>query len=407
MWRQHECLRHRCGEHRPRYPHQQQGFVWLLLTLLVSASTWLWCLQSDHHNSRQQQHNAMVLAQAKLALLAYASEPIGLTECGLNCPRPGDLPCPDQNNDGTAETSCNNDSALLGRLPWKTLGLGDLRDAAGERLWYAVSKMYKNNTRQRPLNLDTPGGISLRDGSGQLSFDASQARGVVAVVIAPMQALQRLDGVQQQRTEATQMQADNYLDNTASEDNANLQDSTSNGLIQQATGMHFNDVLLALTASVMHRSMQQRVLGELKQLLKCNANCPALPPPADIADNSCLGNGELGAGQCLASSATAGRLPLNAQGWWPLGNSSHALSGLNSHHWFQQNGWREQVFYQPNAHAVNVWVAGEAQAGQVRADAATKAEWGNYLENISLQMLGITPASNLPDNDVMLTIPRP
>jgi hypothetical protein len=31
----------------------------------------------------------------------------------------------------------------LGRLPWKTLGLPDLRDGHGERLWYAVSTKYK------------------------------------------------------------------------------------------------------------------------------------------------------------------------------------------------------------------------------------------------------------------------
>ena len=32
-----------------------------------------------------------------------------------------------------------------GRLPWKTLAIPDLRDGAGERLWYAVSVRFKRN----------------------------------------------------------------------------------------------------------------------------------------------------------------------------------------------------------------------------------------------------------------------
>lgn len=391
----------------PHPKNKQAGYVWMLLSVLLAAEAGMLWLQHDHQLSRQQLHNAQVLAQASKALLAYASEPFGLTNCAQNCPRPGDLPCPDLNNDGAAEISCNTNAALLGRLPWRTLGVGDLRDAAGERLWYAVSRNYKNNRRALPLNLDTPGGISLRAGNGDLRFDASRANGVVAVVIAPMQALRRADGLQQQRHAAVQLQPAHYLDIAMDEDNANVEDNQSNGLIQSAAGSAFNDVLLPVTASAMHHAMQQRVLRELAVLFGCNTSCASLPAPAAITDSSCLGNDSIAAGGCQSGAVAVGRLPLDAQAAWPLGNSSHLLSGNSSHHWFQQNGWRELVFYQPANQAVTLMVAGEAQAGQSRHDAAAKSRFDNYLESASLQALGL-PQGDLPaSNDSVITIPRP
>ena len=119
---------------------------------------------------------AEALAQAKEALIGYAinvqfpnSNSCYNTFTHINnCPRPGELPCPDTNNDGSAD-SCSNQSDRLGRLPWKTLGLPDLRDGSGERLWYAVSNNFKNNPRGNCytagssgcLNSDTMGTISV------------------------------------------------------------------------------------------------------------------------------------------------------------------------------------------------------------------------------------------------------
>lgn len=398
-------IRHKYG-----FRQQQAGYLWLLLSVLLAAESALLLIgTSPGHLFKQQQHNARVLAAAHQSLLSYASEPIGLTSCEQNCPRPGDLPCPDSNNDGIAENSCNTDTALLGRLPWKTLGLGELRDASGERLWYAVSKSYKNNTRIRPLNLDTPGGISLRGNSGALLYDAAIASGVVAVLIAPMQPLLRADGVQQQRMGTALTQPVHYLDIAQAEDNATLQDGTQNGVIQQAASEHFNDVLLPLTASVMHRSMQQRVLGELKSWFQCVAPCAALPAPAAITDSGCLGSATIQTGKCLSSSEVSGRLPLDAQGLWPSGNTSHPLSGLGSHHWFQQNGWREIVFYQPGNGNVMLLVAGEQRNGQMRSNDAAKSLWQNYLENAGMAWFGLalSDSSIADSNDSRIIVQRP
>jgi hypothetical protein len=93
----------------------------------------------------------------------------------------------------------------LGRLPWKTLGLPDVRDAFGERLWYAVSSKHKGllNCTVSPACLDMSpeaalGTITVRSPSGSLVHDGTSASlyapgagGAVAVVIAPGPPLAR------------------------------------------------------------------------------------------------------------------------------------------------------------------------------------------------------------------------
>ena len=61
----------------------------------------------------------------------------GRTESAIGASRLGDLPCPDRDDDGDADAvpGCDTAALALGRLPWKTLGLPDLRDGDGERLW--------------------------------------------------------------------------------------------------------------------------------------------------------------------------------------------------------------------------------------------------------------------------------
>ena len=118
---------------------------------------------------------------------------------------PGYLPCPDPDDDGWAESTCGSlarhlgQAERLGRLPWKTLGLPDLRDGRGERLWYAVSTRYKgllNCAASRACVDMSPaaalGTITVRDASGRVLHDgtlADPARanegGAAAVVIAP------------------------------------------------------------------------------------------------------------------------------------------------------------------------------------------------------------------------------
>lgn len=162
------------GMSRPRFraypikaPWTEAGAALLafLLVLLVGGSyAFLGDAKSFAQRAKLEEprKTSKALAEAKAALIGYAvSREIdpNCTAPGDNCSRPGELPCPDLTSDGGAENVpiCGThdgqgeggQSRQLGRLPWKDLRLLDLRDGAGERLWYAVSTNFKVNARSR------------------------------------------------------------------------------------------------------------------------------------------------------------------------------------------------------------------------------------------------------------------
>jgi hypothetical protein len=380
--------------------YQRGVTAWIILLLLSGLGGLAMHTSLKYQPGYYAMRKTMAsLALAQQALLAYANQPLGLTACEMNCQRPGDLPCPDRNNDGLAETSCSNTSRL-GRLPWKTLGVGDIRDGSGERLWYAVSERYKNNPRLLPLNTDTAGSWSVRSSAGP-SWDATQGNGAVAVIIAPMQALIRKDGWVQQRNDTGTEVAMHYLDLADIGDNASPPENAASGFVMAPTTVSFNDVVWPVTATAMHRHMQQQVLAEVKRALRCSLNaCAALPMAAAVTDSGCLGAQSLNAGQCAPASSGLGRLPLDASAHWPLA-LQHMLDGDARHHWFQQNGWREQVFYQPGSPQAKVVLAGERLASQMRNSVAEKSDLASYLEAGTLKKLQIPTglAFDISSND--------
>ncbi|MDP8567860.1 hypothetical protein [Methylophilus aquaticus] len=384
--------------------------VWILLFMLSTAMLLTLSNVLSARNPKQQARlqTLTMLANAEQALLAYAMQPLGTTQCALNCPRPGDLPCPDRNNDGVAESSCSGVGTRLGRLPWKTLGLGDVRDASGERLWYAVSEAYKNNPRVLPLNTEAPGSWYVLNAEFP-ALDIPQVQAVVAVLIAPMQPLTRSDGWLQQRKPQQSDIAKNYLDMAATLDNAGAIEASTLGFVAAQPSGNFNDIVWPVTATRMHRAMQQQVMFELKRALNCNASsCSILPTPAEITDSACLGKSSLSAGSCLSSASSIGRFPLDYQAHWPLA-AQHILDGDATHHWFQQNGWREQVFYWPHAGGAQLVVAGEPLPGQSRQTAAEKSVLAHYVEAATFQSLapGTVALSTAVANDSIDTVIAP
>ena len=270
------------------------------------------------------------LVQAREALIAYAADrPVS------HAVGPGYLPCPDLDDDGWAEATCGSQSGdsgqqdRLGRLPWKTLGLPDLRDGYGERLWYAVSSKYKGllNCAVSRACLDmTPdaalGTITVRDPSGSVIHDGTVAEayragegGAVAVVIAPGAAMRRLDaeggeGVEQTRdcapgecdatgrclTDPPQRSARcnpvNYLDKApgarfGAEDNADFHDrNDSAGRARNRNGfihgpvvlpdgrVAVNDRLTAITYRDVMPRIMARVALEVRHCLTYYASRP-------------------------------------------------------------------------------------------------------------------------------------
>jgi hypothetical protein len=182
------------------------GSSFLLSKLLNSSN-----LFSSQYFQKQLQTEKN-LAQAKAALLGYA---VNYHERfpGMY----GFLPCPDYSDDGEEgqEDDCSlkgQDVSVLGKLPWKTLGLPVLRDDGYECLWYAVSGYHKDISyglsyqladaappplgsldlykrelaRTNMLNSDTPGLFEIyhiEPGTGKPAI--LEANHVVAVIIAP------------------------------------------------------------------------------------------------------------------------------------------------------------------------------------------------------------------------------
>src|SRR5690606_6213371 len=73
----------------------------------------------------------------------------------------------------------------LGRLPWRTLGLPELRDGWGECLWYAVAGSIKHNPKPLSLNWDSPGQFEPQGANREpLRLQTDDGR-AVAVLFAP------------------------------------------------------------------------------------------------------------------------------------------------------------------------------------------------------------------------------
>lgn len=170
-------------------PAARQGgaalLVIFLIILLAGMGMFFSKLNSAQPATRDQQ-TAAALAQARDALIGYAAS-YADTHPGQVF---GFLPCPDINNDGSAETCDQMNLTVVGRLPWKTLDLPDLRDADGECLWYAVSGSFKNNPPPGLLNWDSAGKLRVVDAaSGQTLVAADDLAGndggAAAVIFAP------------------------------------------------------------------------------------------------------------------------------------------------------------------------------------------------------------------------------
>ena len=261
--------------------------VSVLLFAVIGVTALLAFARASESESDRDRRTTEALAAAKAALIGFAG---GIALTGSE--RPGDLPCPDLDNDGVADPPCSTETSRLGRLPWKTLGLPDLRDGDGERLWYAVSRNFKNNPRTPCpnhadvgcLNSNTLGTITVRDAAGAVVHDATNVdpvtnNGIVAVVIAPGAVLTRDDspGSPQVRDATGTNNPVNYLDVQpgGGEDNANFVDAAPslNGFIAgpvvgPSGQVIVNDRIAAITLQDILPVLERRVVQEVAVCLR-------------------------------------------------------------------------------------------------------------------------------------------
>ena len=288
----------------------------VLLGLLVGVLAVGFTGDLARQNKKQQQ-TTEALAKAKEALIGFAAG----VNLAAGSSRPGDMPCPDMDNDGDADAVPPCSGAALGRLPWKTLGLPDLRDGDGERLWYAASSNFKNNPRTTCtapgqfgcLNSDVRGTITVRGSDGAVIYDGSTSSGAFAVIIAPGAVLRRQGSATiQDRSAAGVNNPVNYLDVGNGEDNQDFIDSSNtngfiNGLVYDASGnVIVNDRILAIRYSDLMPILERRVAQEVSNCLTSYATNPQnngrYPWAADMSASA-------GGVYTSAFNTRAGRIP--------------------------------------------------------------------------------------------------
>lgn len=383
------------------------------LTFLVSS------LSKSGMQIERDKVTAAALAQAKEALIGYAA----------SASTPGKLPCPEDTSrigtstEGQALSSCSNSSPTIGRLPWRTLGLGDIRDANGDKLWYVLSAGFRNS----PINSDTP---------AQLTVDgiSNKAVAIIFSVGAPINGQSRPTPTSSSPPDITQ-----YLDSS--------NNGGGNTFVSTGPG-NFNDRLLLVTHDDLFHVVEKRVAREVVNALDeyycgfanvdSSGSCITLggnryyPSPADFNDTSCLGNSNISSA-CISGATSRGRIPANPTIAW---DAASILRGASSGNWFQANAWREVVFYtvatactdgtsnctsgdltlnNPSGTALNnqkviVIATGSALAPPQTRDNSDKVLLSNYLEDENLMPLDNLYTKNsaspsAPFNDIATSIP--
>jgi len=244
----------------------QRGFALIaLLALAALISAFLIAsalnLTSAGNSNEREDRNMSALRKAKAALIAYAaSEQWQLYKTPGTYFQPGALPCPDQDDDGDGDCTGSTSFSMIGRVPFKTLGIDDLRDASGERLWYALShdfrKMQCPSANCTTINSDTLGQLTV---SGM-----APATQVVAIVFAPGEPLDlRAVGGPLQDRIAGHNSPTNYLENFNLGDNIHFT-FTSTGLPTDTS----NDRLLVITQADLMAAVEPVVAARIERDIK-------------------------------------------------------------------------------------------------------------------------------------------
>lgn len=266
--------------------------------------------------------------------------------------RPGSLPCPDTNNDGSAENFVGSDCpSYVGYLPWRTLGLPDLRDASGERLWYVLSPQFRDNSAAEPINSDTKGNLTVYLDSPATTITTE----AVAVIFAPGAAT----GAQNRDPGATalcpttgttiarNLCAANYLETAGGTNNA----SATGPYIQAQATSTFNDRLLVMTTSNLIPVVEIRVAREMLRILSdyrtrtpcCNnwGGTTRCYPWADTSD------GQSDADPYNSGNErNRGRIPIDDAAPYQWGTNPCGAGTLPTvPSWFLNNNWHAIVYY--------------------------------------------------------------
>lgn len=323
---------------------RQRGLAMIMIIVLLALVSAYLITSGINRTSTEvtierEQDTQDALLQAKAALAAYAASQAWST--GSN-DQPGSLPCPDITDDGAADTPCATAASRVGRFPWKTIGAPELRDASGEKLWYALSADFRTLSGTTIVNSDTLGQLTV--------VGSAPASNVVAVLIAPGSAV--LDTVllnqPQDRSAANINRRASYLEDrnaggtttfTTAAPGANgvynAAASTYNSMSQSAS--FFSDRLLAVTHADLFSTVEPVVAARIERDIKPYIatyfrQWGAFPFPSIFANPDPGANGSVTRTQDTyvgsAAAGFSGLLPVTANATYPYaGGGSVTLTG--------------------------------------------------------------------------------
>lgn len=365
----------------PPLVNHQCGAALMLLLLLVSVGALAVFVTGLNRATQQLERDRITtaaLAQAKEALIGWAA-----TYRDNSHPNEifGYLPCPDADNDGFAEPSCDSkDVSVIGRLPWKTLGLPPLRDGAGECLWYAVSGHAKNNPKTDELNWDAIGQFEIRDAANVILAAAGNHNTPWAVILAPRATING----QTRAASASECGGSNasadYLEGTAVSAIADANSTITLGTAASALAGTNNDQGQWITAQEIYNRIKKRsdfkgdiiknIKGDIDFLVGDMADClNTLSKLPDVSANNKGVDGLLGDSNvtnCLGND----QKKTNVRNNWKnnmLYAKLHSVSTVNG-----EAGCSAVLFF-----------GGERIAGQSRVTTTEKNLVTNYLENVN------------------------
>lgn len=252
------------------FPGRQTGvaaLLFALLVMIVGVGFLVTTLSPGSHTAKLESdkitYRAMANAKDELIGFAVANSVRGYLPC------PADPALAGTATEGTALSSCNSDALRIGRLPWRTLGLGDLRDGYGEPLWYAVSGNFTNDAAV--INRAASAATLVVNG-------AVNATAIIFSVGAAVGAQQRGAAVIACATTGGAIRQDycatNYLDTDPATGVSNADADTTFAQTRVGT---FNDVLLTISTDQFFGGVEKRVLQQVRACLRTYANDPGNP----------------------------------------------------------------------------------------------------------------------------------
>lgn len=227
-------------------PRHQKGLAIIVMLFLVGMISLAFLVKLPNSSNIQINRSKSTninLEQAKQAVISSVLLNSSTTTLGV-------FPCPE---DTTAigaitegqESPCANNATSVGRLAWRSLKYGHLRDGNGDDFWYVLPPLL----RASPINSDVVSSLTV-DGV---------ANGALALIYSPGSALAANNQTRPVPTSAVPPAIADYLDG----ENSNGDDTYISGV----TTTTFNDRLAAIKHADIFPVLEKRVLGEFKNYL--------------------------------------------------------------------------------------------------------------------------------------------